>query len=210
MNRFWREMQKQPPPDPAGDHRPDETFSYATSQTSSPDSSPDSYTRLAVKKNKASLLLYQDEAEACEAAETVPYDTPAEEVARIYTEALSASQTLESARFTIEHDLETVPDVAVLKSGYYQDLQSLIASYREPVKLVDLDFSPMIAQDHPVLIIPSGGLYGLDSSEIFKAKLAAYVSNGGTLIAFDQPRGYEYKALPGGEVSGKGRLPQTG
>ncbi len=53
-------------------------------------------------------------------------------------------------------------------------------------------------------MIPSGGLYGMDSSSSFRKQLADYVQNGGTLICFAQQHGYEFNALPGGRVSGYG------
>lgn len=40
----------------------------------------------------------------------------------------------------------------------------------------------------------------------FKSKLEQYVNNGGTLIVFTQQHGYEFNALPGGNVSGYGWL----
>ena len=57
---------------------------------------------------------------------------------------------------------------------------------------------------YPVLAIPSGGLSGLDTSDVFKTKLERYVSEGGILISFTQQRGTEFQALPGGQLSGYG------
>ena len=48
----------------------------------------------------------------------------------------------------------------------------------------------------PAIMIPTGGLYGIENTEFFKATLAEYVKQGGTLIVFAQQHGYEYSALP--------------
>ncbi|MEM0316148.1 MAG: hypothetical protein QXL61_08650, partial [Archaeoglobaceae archaeon] len=95
------------------------------------------------------------------------------------------------------------PKVAILFKGSPLDTQKLLAEFNEPVTFVGVDFSPELLNDYPVLIIPSGGLYGLDSSKTFKSNLEQYVRNGGTLIVFSQQRGYEYSALPG-NLSGYG------
>ncbi|MFH1701796.1 MAG: PKD domain-containing protein [Nitrospirota bacterium] len=68
--------------------------------------------------------------------------------------------------------------------------------FKEPVAFMGLDFDPSIVKNHPVMIVPSGGFYGLENSEILRAKLDEYVKNGGTLIVFAQQHGYEFSILP--------------
>src|SRR4030043_859720 len=68
--------------------------------------------------------------------------------------------------------------------------------FKEPVAFIGLDFDPSIVKDHPVMIVPSGGFYGLENSEILRAKLDEYVKDGGTLIVFAQQHGYEFSILP--------------
>lgn len=103
-------------------------------------------------------------------------------------------------------NLFTIPDVAILRGyGVVSAASSeLLSTYHEPSSLIEADFDPSMAKDHPVLVIPSGGLIGLDTSPTFKSKLEQYVTNGGTLIVFSQQHGYEYSVLPGGEISGYG------
>jgi len=103
-------------------------------------------------------------------------------------------------------DSQGEPAVAVLRMGDTDAVQALLASLGEPTVVVDTGFSPELVHDYPVLVIPSGGLYGIDSLKSFKQRLGQYVANGGTLIVFSQQHGYEYNALPGGEVSGYGWL----
>ena len=103
-------------------------------------------------------------------------------------------------------DPEIVPEIAVLFKGFPLSTAKLLESFDEPTAFVDISFSPDLAYAYPVLVIPSGGLYGLDSSPSFRYNLARYVENGGTLIVCSQQHGYEFNALPGGEVSGFGWL----
>ncbi len=54
------------------------------------------------------------------------------------------------------------PAVALLASGYAFEAEAFLAQVGEPVELVGEDFDPVAtAARFPVLLIPSGGLYGL-------------------------------------------------
>jgi hypothetical protein len=89
-------------------------------------------------------------------------------------------------------ETEETPDIAVLENGYFVEMTNLINRSHEPVRTVPIDFSPTIIESQPVLVIPSGGLYGMEKSEFLKASLDEYVKNGGTLIVFGQQHGYEF------------------
>lgn len=95
--------------------------------------------------------------------------------------------------------------VAILQRGAPSDLWWLLAQLGEPADFIGADFDPVAtAAQYPVLLIPSGGLYGLEGSAAFRARLEEYARRGGTIIAFAQQHGYEYGALPGGAVGGYG------
>ncbi len=51
-------------------------------------------------------------------------------------------------------------------------------------------------RDHPVMLVPTGGFYGLKNSTTVKALLDEYVKNGGTLVLFTQQHGYDWDLLP--------------
>lgn len=102
--------------------------------------------------------------------------------------------------------IDGTPKIAILNSGFALAARSLLASLGESSVLVDIDVSPDFIKNFPVLIIPTGGLFGLDSSPTFKSILQQYVANGGTLIVFAQQHGYEFNALPSGKVNGVGWL----
>lgn len=106
----------------------------------------------------------------------------------------------------LDADYARSPDVSLLIGGYYAQAAALLSDQSaEPAFAVHAAFSPRtLAASYPILIIPSGGLYGLDKSETFRAALAEYVSLGGTLLVLDQQHGAEFEALPGGELKGYG------
>ncbi|MCI0398884.1 MAG: hypothetical protein L0322_28680, partial [Chloroflexi bacterium] len=94
--------------------------------------------------------------------------------------------------------------VAVLSNGFSPDSSGFVNALQEPNILVEPDFSPDIVEDYPLLIIPTGGLYGLENSAFFRATLEEYANRGGTIIVFDQQHGSEYSVLPGGGLDGYG------
>jgi protocatechuate 3,4-dioxygenase beta subunit len=99
----------------------------------------------------------------------------------------------------------SMPRVAILDSGFAGNMLKFLFDLGEPSVLIESDFDPVVtAAQYPVLIIPSGGLYGMEGSVSFHARLEEYTRLGGTIVAFDQQHGYEYGALPGGQVGGYG------
>ncbi|MEM2977316.1 MAG: carboxypeptidase regulatory-like domain-containing protein, partial [Thermoplasmata archaeon] len=90
-----------------------------------------------------------------------------------------------------------LPRVAVLRNGFWSESGWLLTNIGEPVTFVDVNCELDRLVCHPVLIIPSGGLYGLDGSRSFKSKLEDYLEAGGTIIALAQQYGNDYGALPG-------------
>ncbi|MFO8009608.1 MAG: hypothetical protein R6U89_02235 [Dehalococcoidia bacterium] len=101
----------------------------------------------------------------------------------------------------------TTPRIAVLNRGFATGTGMLLYSMGREYDLVDVGFASSLSLlEYPVLIIPSGGLYGLDSLPSLRSSLQQYVKYGGTIIVFSQARGYEYSVLPGGELSGFGYL----
>src|SRR4030042_2471135 len=95
-----------------------------------------------------------------------------------------------------QSDWKGAPDVALFSYGFYNPAISLMLKFKEPVAFIGLDFDPSIVKDHPVMLVPSGGFYGLENSEILRAKFDEYVKNGGTLIVFAQQHGYAFSILP--------------
>ncbi len=95
-------------------------------------------------------------------------------------------------------------EIAILQNGYYGYTAALLERLKEPYAIHDLSLPPETIEDHQILIIPSGGLFGLEGSLLVKQRLAEYAASGGTVISFTQQHGYEFSALPGGKLSGFG------
>jgi hypothetical protein len=107
------------------------------------------------------------------------------------------------------------PDAAVLRTGAAAAWTGLLADLRESAVLVEPDNLAGLAATKPLLIIPSGGLAGLSSSDFFRAGLAEYVRSGGVVLSFAQQKGADYAALPVPEgsnvvVSGAGWSEDSG
>ena len=201
---------------PGGDH-PDETYDVSTTigSVTFPISDYDSwlinlYTPLAIKKNKQGLLtkfrLREIGKEISEYIDNLPVDSSPDEtyLQSLYSEAQSLLERM-PLWSTILEEFNSTPDISILNHGYSDSFYSFVFNKLswEPIRVREVDFVSNVT-DNPILIIPTGGLYGLDSSSTFRQNLADYVQNGGTLVCFAQQHGYEFNALPGGEVSGYG------
>jgi hypothetical protein len=115
----------------------------------------------------------------------------------------SAASPVNQVGSTVPLDDEPVR-VAILSNGFSPDSSGFVNALHEPNILVEPDFSPDIVEEYPLLVIPTGGLYGLENSAYFRATLEEYANRGGTIVVFDQQQGSEYTVLPGGELDGYG------
>ena len=95
--------------------------------------------------------------------------------------------------------------VGIIMKGFYSEASVLVNKAGENTGLVFTDFDPWETyEQYPVLIIPSGALYGMENADSFRARLEEYTKLGGKLIVFSQQYGNEYSILPGGKVNGYG------
>jgi hypothetical protein len=149
--------------------------------------------RTAIKKGKIGVWYYVLAMDAYKAAISATTDEEKDAANQRLDEL--AQITIPNAR-TFMNDRETAPDVTILKNGFHEGITSLLLKYKDPMRFAGLDLDPSIASDHPVLVIPSGGLYGLEGSEFLKSALDEYVKQGGTLVVFAQQSGHEFGAIP--------------
>lgn len=187
---------------PGGD-RPDDNISFATSNSFSLASNPKSrFYRLAPKKGKTYILylwkfekLLEERNQYFQSLGSV--GTPDETYLNTINTKISEVYNLLSANNLqyIKERAET-PDIAILRHGYFGSVSSLINKFVEAWRRIPPSFSPLWVEENPVMVIPTGGLYGMENSEIFKATLDEYVRNGGTLIVFAQQHGYDFSVLP--------------
>ncbi|MGC1123328.1 MAG: FG-GAP-like repeat-containing protein [Candidatus Methanofastidiosia archaeon] len=96
--------------------------------------------------------------------------------------------------------------ISILDRGYSIGSYRILASLRYPSYPLRLFFSPFeVSEELPILVLPSGSLFGLENSFLTKTLLELYVENGGTLIVFSQQHGEDYQILPrGDEIYGYG------
>ncbi len=87
--------------------------------------------------------------------------------------------------------------IAAYQGGYYYDFLGEMAQInRSTMSITDKNLANALIGTSRVLVIPSGGLYGLKNSDMFKAELDEFVKQGGTLVVFAQQHGYDFSALP--------------
>ncbi|HXE95228.1 MAG TPA: hypothetical protein VN642_02395 [Dongiaceae bacterium] len=93
--------------------------------------------------------------------------------------------------------LNSDPSVVTFQNGFAQEFRSFADAYRKiEVKTDAASTALQLINATPLLVVPSGGLYGYENSAIFKATLNEYVAQGGTLIVLSQKHGYDYASIP--------------
>ena len=203
IDQIWRAINSdcicQPPVSGVGRGQPDDTFSVNGSflgTTQLDLSSADRlnfFLRLALKKGDISPLYNKQLMDIFAEAQALPPTASQETKDEIQTRFQELLATLKGLPV---RDQDEWPDIALLENGYHDEALALINKPKEPVRFIAADFDPSLLQGNPILIIPSGGLIGVEKSAIFKATLDEYVKNGGTLIVFAQPYGYHFSVLP--------------
>ena len=98
--------------------------------------------------------------------------------------------------FHLSEEVSAGPDVAVLRGGFFEQWLGLLADFQEPAFPADPRSIAGMENTKPLLIIPSGALYGLAHSTFFQAALADYARSGGIIICFAQQQGEDFSALP--------------
>ncbi len=194
------------PPPPAGDHSPDDSFSVASPFFSGNETPVDNLVRLGLKKGKELFLYYKKAWESFALLNNLPPDASFKEWEEASQTARAFSETkkvIGDNALLLEAEIQATPDVAILREGYYKSTKNLLEELKEPFLLVDIDNLLEISQK--ILIIPTGALFGLEDSCLFRLKLEKFVERGGTIICFSQSQGTEYQVLPrGNEIVAKG------
>lgn len=103
------------------------------------------------------------------------------------------------------------PDLITFLHGYHEDFSLLVDKLKKGEAFTDItSFAGDLLGSSRLLVIPSGGLYGLDNSKIFKALLDEFVKQGGVLLVFAQQHGYEFSVLPVPQEADGTTRPVTG
>jgi len=194
----------EPPPgpsDPAGDHPDDrfdvsDEFYWEKEHKMGEKELADLYLRTAMKKGKMGVWYKKRFMEIFYEGRARYKDATAEIKDAIEADFQAIKNKMEQRKNQAESDWKGAPDVALFTNGFYNPSISLMLKIGEPVSFQDIDFNPEIVKDHPILLVPTGGLYGLENSSSVKAMLEEYVKNGGTLVVLTQQHGYDWEMLP--------------
>jgi len=97
--------------------------------------------------------------------------------------------------------IEDFPFIGILNNGNVEAMEKLLEKIGRDWIYVEKDFNPVdLVETVNLLIIPTGGLFGIDSSSLnFRLSLEQYVSCGGSILCFAQQDSESFQALPGGE-----------
>ncbi|MBN1593962.1 MAG: hypothetical protein JW941_12030, partial [Candidatus Coatesbacteria bacterium] len=195
------------------DH-PDDNYSFSNALVV-PAPTVDALRTLAAAKGLSNLLSYCDylDLKYSLLAElgNWPRDTKLpDDIAAAIMSALYEIDTLaaelRTRRLAIIGEMRQVIRTNILSAGFWMGCSNMIAELTHlPVDLIDIDEMPY----GDLLVIPSGGLVGLDNSTEFRMKLAEFASNGGAILCFDQQHGSDYRILPGGSLDGYGWSEET-
>ncbi|MGQ9638729.1 MAG: hypothetical protein ACUVT6_13215, partial [Thermodesulfobacteriota bacterium] len=189
------------PRNPAGDH-PDDRFDVSDDFYWESEFKVTEYDllnlflRTAIKKGKLGVWYKKQFLDKFLEGRAFDQNATPEEKAVIEAEFQRWSKKLDERVNEAERDLKGAPDVGLFTNGFYDSSISLLLKVGEAVSFLDLVFDPKIGEDHPVMLVPTGGFYGLEKSSLLKSLLAAYVRNGGTLIVFAQQHGVDWQLLP--------------
>ena len=112
-----------------------------------------------------------------------------------------ANDTVFSEKFrelvSLYYETDYYPNatIGILNRGYWIPTVNFFTDMGEIVEVGSIDYLTNFT-NVSIIVIPTGGLYGLPHS--FKEKLENFVSKGGTLIVFSQQYGSDFELLPGG------------
>lgn len=189
------------PPDPnspandSSDDRFDvsDEFYYESNFNMSLDKLVDLKLRTGVKKGKIGVWYYKKAIDGVKSVFAATTDA----------DRMTAQAALDDLGWKIRSnagqysdDTKKAPDIAIFANGYYDPAISLMLKIGEPATFENSDFNPAIVKDQPVMVVPTGGFYGLANSSMVKASLDEYVKNGGTLVVFAQQHNYDWGLLP--------------
>jgi len=93
--------------------------------------------------------------------------------------------------------IEEYPFIGIFNNGNVGKLKKLLKTIGRSHIYAEKNFNPEeLAKNADVLIIPTGGLFGLEASFYFKALLEQFAAQGGTIICLAQQNSDAYGILP--------------
>ena len=95
--------------------------------------------------------------------------------------------------------LEEFPFIGILDVGNFEAMEKLLEKIGRDWIYVKKDFDPVdLVKNVNLLIIPTGGLFGIDgsSTSYFKTSLENFLNSGGHILCFAQQDFSDYQAIP--------------
>ncbi|MCU0798778.1 MAG: PKD domain-containing protein [Candidatus Thermoplasmatota archaeon] len=194
-----------PPPDLPGGTHPDDAETSPQLLLRDPDDNFDDILRNAIRKDGSnSRILFRYSSYHDQLGGISDPIAERDRIVRITSSMSSLYERMVQNRTGLLTELNRAPDIMLLKNGFHEPMSDLLTRYREPfVYVTPEDFDHMMIEDFKVLIVPSGGFYGLSTSEAFKERLKLYAESGGSILSFSQLSGSELSVLPG-DIGGFG------
>jgi hypothetical protein len=94
---------------------------------------------------------------------------------------------------------EEFPFIGILKNGNFEAMEKLLEKIGRDWIYVGKDFNPVdLLKTVNLLIIPTGGLFGIDgsSTSYFKTSLENFLNSGGHILCFAQQDFLDFQAIP--------------
>ncbi|MCP4148843.1 MAG: hypothetical protein GY757_13940, partial [bacterium] len=114
-----------------------------------------------------------------------------------YSFNIDGNQT--AAVTPVSPDFEQSPSIGILNSGNMEAMDKLLNKIGETCLYVEKYFNPQVTFRHvKVLIVPTGGLFGMENDTTFKHLLAKYVGLGGNIVCLAQQDTDDFSILPEG------------
>jgi hypothetical protein len=133
----------------------------------------------------------------------------------LYARFESLEQRYSGPQNMMPDEVERAPAVAVWEKGFGDSAVSLIESLQEPVKILEEPREPVFTDEESlaalpptrglldadaskqrILVLPTGSLYGLRRYSVEHSALQSFVEQGGVVVAFTEPFGEDFSALP--------------
>jgi hypothetical protein len=110
------------------------------------------------------------------------------------------SFNLQGANITVFSSyIEKSPFIGILNNGNVEAMEKLLEKIGRDWVYVEKDFDPVdLVESVNLLIIPTGGLFGVDgsTSSNFKTSLENFLNSGGHILCFAQQDSLDFQSIP--------------
>jgi hypothetical protein len=122
---------------------------------------------------------------------SIPYGPPPDNPDDNFSFNLEGSFNISNSYYT-----EEFPFIGILNNGNFQKMEQLLKRLGRDNIYAEKDLNLQEFKNVNVLIIPTGGLFGLEASSYIKFLLEQFAAQGGTILCFAQQNSEAYGVLP--------------